>query len=127
MADARALEVGQEEKKTILLQLEHQMALYDAQGAYVMELQTQLQQQVSTTTTTSLCTRKITSSLQRDVTAEEVAVHAATSTELQGLQKQVLLRRNLTQTAFVHFSHPSFSCCKSNLHSLRSAPAAIRF
>lgn len=47
IADARAIEVGQEEKKRILQQLEQQLALYDAQGAYTIELQGQVQQQVT--------------------------------------------------------------------------------
>ena len=101
IADARALEVSQEEKKTILQQLEQQLALYDAQGAYVIELQGQIQEQVcmrvahciyynvAQNTLLPPCCVSPCLVCQRDVTAQEVAAHAATSMEVQNLQKQV--------------------------------------
>jgi endonuclease/exonuclease/phosphatase (EEP) superfamily protein YafD len=70
VADARTIEVGQEEKKMILQQLEAQVAQLNAQGGRVLEIQQQLQQ-------------------QRDVTAKEVAAHAATSRDRETLEQQV--------------------------------------
>ena len=88
----------QEEKRNIFQQLEQQLALYDAQGAYNMELQAQLQQQVlcfifKTSSRLCLCFIAL---LQRDATAREVAAHAATSMEVQNLQKQVHKPLNTT-------------------------------
>ena len=46
--------------------------------------------------------------LQRDVTAQEVAAHAATAKEVQNLQQQVQYASNLNLIVLFHFPTPPF-------------------
>jgi hypothetical protein len=77
----------------ILQQLQSQIALYDTQRDHVNDLQQQLQQQVANTLLHCLPPIYFflftSDSSKRDVTAQEVAAHAATSREVQSLQQQV--------------------------------------